>query len=669
LPSSDPRLTPKEKKKALKKDFNMVKALNKEGKPVLVKEIPECMRHYISARLNPFETPAGACLPSGQFTFPSAKFRSQVAGEFQLGTTGYGYIAFLPAWSNNGNNIVTTTAASVGGVGTAFSAFTNPVYYSFVNLPYPAATFGTPIQGRLVAAGIRISYIGSLMNQNGIAYSYCDADHSSVTNTGTFQNTGNLDDTKRFGITGTVHQGESKRNWAIQCLDNGPVLPTEFNFAAASSVQATPYMIIFVAGLAGDRYEFEVVQHCEMIGSTVANKTPSHTDEIDFPVVDDEIKQKFVTGPPQREDTKGILQSISDGIKDTLPKIMEKIGGAFTSLPTIVKGITSLMPMGGHNPMIPNQGFSYPMLMQSEESKQREQARIKEGRGLGSNLLSAKRDAQIEQFHRYLYEVWGDNIQSKLYVFNQMLTEFEKTHPVPPEVEKEAKTQPEPSFKNWDRELQSVKALQHQWSNCNSNVVDPSQLQNYQRPPNQSDDDDSDSDDDVPDLEPDQYSQLIAAYGPPPDVVPTIFTIGKIRTRHREGGYYRLNPFYEWRESISIHDDPRSAYKYYNYEDKFYFNTFRWRDTPSWDETTEPPNAKTLFPKINTVQRLIYFDDEPLVIPSWTRVYGIHCWLKREVEVAHDLGFRVMRMTPEQKEKVTEILVAEGLTPIEKLPK
>lgn len=376
MPSSNPNLTKKEKKKLLNTEMNIAKTTDTKGRTRLVHTVPECMQHYISARLDPWNTGAGACLPSSQFTQRSAKYKVTVSGQLQLGTSGVGYIALLPAWGNNSANVVTTISTSIGTINTAFSAFTNLQSYSFVNLPYPAASYGANLQGRFVAGGIRIQYTGTLLNQNGLAYSFCDQDHSSVTNTGTLATIGNLEETRRVVVTGNVHTN-GVDSWLVQVTDNGPVVPNEYEFVQASAVQATPYMILAVQGLAGDAYEFEAVQHIEIMGTAVANMTASHTDEADYAVVDKVLKDGYKQGPPQQKEEKGLLAKIGEGIMEYLPKVIQ---GGMGAIPAIVQGLMNVVPMTGGNPLLANQGFSYPMLMAAEE-------RVKSGRGFSSNLM------------------------------------------------------------------------------------------------------------------------------------------------------------------------------------------------------------------------------------------------------------------------------------------
>jgi len=392
LASSNPVLTPSQKKKALKSDYNIAKTVDTKGRVQLMHTVPQCTREYLSARLDPWATGSGACLPNGQYTMRSAKFKVTSAGQLQLGTTGVGFIALRPDWANDGQNVITTIAASVGTSSTVLSSFTNLQYYNFQNLPYPTASFGTALQGRFVAGGIRVQYVGTLMNQNGLAYAYTDQDHSSCMG-GTLITLGNLELTKRVVVTGNVHQS-GKDSWLVQACDNGPVLPQEYEFLQSSASAGAAYMVIMIQGVAGDAYEFEAVQHVEIIGSAVGNMTDSHTDEVDLPIIDKELKNSFRSGPPQPKETPSIMDKIKQGLIDYLPKIQQVIGGGIASLPTIINGLMNLVPLTGHNPLLMDRPMSYGLL-------EYQARRISEGVGLGSNL---RKTPQEEFYHSFFQQ-------------------------------------------------------------------------------------------------------------------------------------------------------------------------------------------------------------------------------------------------------------------------
>lgn len=391
LRSASTTLTKKELKREIRKDLNIEK-VRVDGHTRLLYTVPECTQHYISARADPWNTAPGACLPSGTFNFPSMKCKNTASGSFRVGVNGVGYIALLPAGANNSANIVGTNSTSVGTGATALSAFTNLTTFNFSNIPFTSAQFGGDLLWRHVASGIRIQYVGALMNQNGIAFSFCDPDHSSVTNTASVNTFGNIETCRRVPITGStmVQGGGNGQNWLCQVNDNGPVVPAELAFSNTPAVQATPYMVIAIIGTAGDLFEWEAVQHSEYQGPIVPSMTPSHVDEVSWPVVDDEMKQAFNHGPPQPKEEKGILARIGSALSEHLPRVVGAVGKGMAGLPAIISGLTNLIPMTGGNPLIANQGFSYPMLMAQQE-------RIKTQHGRGSNLLSTRKTYFLDE--------------------------------------------------------------------------------------------------------------------------------------------------------------------------------------------------------------------------------------------------------------------------------
>jgi len=109
---------------------------------------------------DPFDTPAGVCIPCDLFPLPSQKVKTTFRGVGNLGTTGYGWVAVNPTLANDVASIQVTSTASVGGSSTVLSAYTNIGTGMFTMLPYAAADFsGGSVQGRIVAVGIRVSVI------------------------------------------------------------------------------------------------------------------------------------------------------------------------------------------------------------------------------------------------------------------------------------------------------------------------------------------------------------------------------------------------------------------------------------------------------------------------------------------------------------------------------
>lgn len=290
----------------------------------LALQIPDCVMMYADALLDPFNTEAGVCIPSELFPIPSSKAKLYRRGRFNLGTTGFGYILVKPDTSNDGVAINTTTSSSVGGSGTALSAFSFLTGAAFAQSPYATAAFAAGgIISRIAAIGIRVKYIDKLMNRNGMCCGFEDPDHSDVSS-------------KSYDTLLASPYSMPKRigddEWDMSICYSGPVNPTDVDFVSGS---ATPlgvpsFLAIVLSGVAGDQYEYEVVEHVEYAGSTVVNKTPSHADAELFGKVVETAKTITVDRPLQPEEAPSFWSSLGEAFESTLPKIVNIGKGIFS---------------------------------------------------------------------------------------------------------------------------------------------------------------------------------------------------------------------------------------------------------------------------------------------------------------------------------------------------
>lgn len=382
-----------ETKKQAKKSLGQTKVVAKDGGFVTVQKVPGCTAHFASALVIPHDTPPGVCMPSATMTYPSLKEKGYCSGSFQIGANGSGYIAGRLGCANDVGYIQMTQSSSVGSGGTALNAFTNIMTANFANLSYSQAQFSSiNVMGRPVAGGVRVRYVGSLMNQNGIAYCHTDVDHSSVMSQ-TFASMTNLQETRKVIITGTMAAGDQ---WTAQVNDNGPATYNEWDFNPVDAPQSQPYFCILLSGLPGDTYTFEACCHVELVGKALPNETVSHTDPINTPLIQDVQRQAFSEGPPQAKDTKGIFHKMIEAVGEYGPKLAKKLlGGGMSFVPSVVQGLMALTPMTGGNPLIANQGFSQPSLMYSDAySKHRALA----GNYRGSNISKPKDEQWLDDF-------------------------------------------------------------------------------------------------------------------------------------------------------------------------------------------------------------------------------------------------------------------------------
>jgi hypothetical protein len=288
-------------------------------KQSLVYRIPECVKHFVDALVDPFGAPAGACLPADLYPLPSSKVKTFIRARMALGTSGIGFAHCVPSPGNDNGQLFTTTSASVGTTATLFSAFTNVNTLTCAQLPYTYAQTNTSglYMWRLVAAGMRIKYVGQLMTRNGMVIAYEDPDHQEVR-------------AKSFDTLGSNPQTSLKRvgdeNWDSSVCWSGPVTPEELEFVNkvyGPVALGTSPMILAVSGVAGDIYEVEYFQHIELIGTVVVNKTPSHAEAQLFGKAVEAAKSLTSVKPLQQTDKRTLWQKVTQGIKESLPALVQ----------------------------------------------------------------------------------------------------------------------------------------------------------------------------------------------------------------------------------------------------------------------------------------------------------------------------------------------------------
>jgi len=246
-------------------------------------QIQDCTKHFIRALYDPFTTPAGVCIPCDLFPLPSQKSKAVIRGSFNLGTTGFGYVAFTPSVCNDVISLIATSNVSVGGAATGFNAFTALGNTYFTKLPYTNndIVVNKTVSARIVACGVRIRYAGKETDRRGIYNALESGEHEDLY----FSNFNSVN--SDFAQT-TVSRPTGTSDWDATVCNSGPVQPGELEFSNIalplgpnSSGVTTPF-IIACSGNAGDQLELEAVIHVEYIGKAVDSKTPSHSDSAGY---------------------------------------------------------------------------------------------------------------------------------------------------------------------------------------------------------------------------------------------------------------------------------------------------------------------------------------------------------------------------------------------------
>jgi hypothetical protein len=148
--------------------------------------LTDCAWDYAACLMNPFDGPI-ACYPD-QFALPSTRYRTRKIFDLKVGEvgasgSGYAFILFDPISGvmNNVDSVYWTDGTAVY-TGSSFAvAGTGVVSGQLGQNPYASTDFGVALsQFRVVSAGIRVWYTGSLQNCAGQLVAYESPDHQSL---------------------------------------------------------------------------------------------------------------------------------------------------------------------------------------------------------------------------------------------------------------------------------------------------------------------------------------------------------------------------------------------------------------------------------------------------------------------------------------------------------
>jgi hypothetical protein len=233
-------------------------------------KLGECEMNYLLALTAPFDSPP-ACIPTFP-SLPSQKVVSRVRGVLALGTAGVGFIMVRPTTVNNIQHLVYTDATFTGSNSETSVLTTGVLGANAVNIPYSSGDLGehnVNVQARLVGCGARIRYVDTELNRGGTITSMEHPNHHDLD----AFSLPNLQDYDK----GTTQQVD--RKW--HSVTWQPISSTELQYTITTHPIRTGSggndaynLIIFVTGVPGVKYEFEVVQHLEYTGPPARGKTP-----------------------------------------------------------------------------------------------------------------------------------------------------------------------------------------------------------------------------------------------------------------------------------------------------------------------------------------------------------------------------------------------------------
>lgn len=314
-PNKKPKPSPQKK---VGNRVKPVQVTDTRGKTQAVFRIPHCAMDYFSALAAPFETPSGVCIPAEVFPLPSQKIKTFLKGRFQAGTTGIGYVIVSPVVTNNGTVITCTSALSVGGPATLFNAFTATTPLTMPQFPLDdAARLAGNFQARVVSYGIRIKYIGKLMDRNGVTTAFEEPDHRNVYSTANIATLNSVN-----GHPQSTLRRVGGDLWDSEVYYSGPVEPSEIEFVSTANPLGPYLSVICVQGEPADSYEFEYVQHTEIIGTLAVAKTASHADPATFGKILEASKTTAMDGPLDSSRSPSFFSRFMEGAKALGPAIL-----------------------------------------------------------------------------------------------------------------------------------------------------------------------------------------------------------------------------------------------------------------------------------------------------------------------------------------------------------
>jgi len=243
--------------------------------------VPKCTRDYMRVLSDPigsYGEVAEACVPDA-VVLPSTKRSYRLRGAFSTGTSGVGFILLSPYRPATDHVCITTTsAASVGAFNTALTSFNNLDNKNY-NVEWSS---GDNVHYRIVGAGVKVFYRGTLLNSGGFYGTYRNPVNSDVS----LWSLDYMSQTPEWRQFKATADGSAEEIWL-------PQIDTDFTYDVVSGSNAAPICIGVVSGTTTPQpYEYEVVLYYELNGQYLTQgRTPSHSDPVGFGAVQAGIQE------------------------------------------------------------------------------------------------------------------------------------------------------------------------------------------------------------------------------------------------------------------------------------------------------------------------------------------------------------------------------------------
>jgi len=283
-------------------------------------------------------------------------------GSGAVGTNGIGYVALAPTPYNGPYTIFHSDATYAG---TAFSSMgtggSGHVHNSLTTaLAGYSELVGRTAFARVVSAGLRVTYTGTKLNESGLFYGIVHPEHRSIASM-TPAACASINSTivKRVADGGSIElsafgQREEEMNYPTTEDIEGDYYPpypfcstrlaTTYSAGSdgwtANRDIGAPMMGVLLSGcVAGSSFYYEVVYHCEFIGSKFSGRTSiTHNDFAGYQTVNmaaSSLQSKRAALP--RESSKSIMvNSLTEAAKAVAPVAISSAfaGGKYEAIAT-----------------------------------------------------------------------------------------------------------------------------------------------------------------------------------------------------------------------------------------------------------------------------------------------------------------------------------------------
>lgn len=263
--------------------------------------LSDCAGKYALALADPFDSRAsGVCVP----TFPainSQKFSGKCRFTFAANGSGVGFANIMPAVCSDYFSAHFSTGTWAGNTNSSnIASDTLNTSTAYTQVPYTGLDFTDGMSARIVAVGVRVTYVGTVTNMSGLIQVTVSPDHQNLNTLSTDELTA-LPQTQTMRVSADsvfcCTGGVSPQEFEYVNNDHGTaaVVPAIYQFSNGDHystagvdnvVGGCPITVRVRAAVPGITFYVEVITHYEFYGPSISLLgTQSHVDPTGFAIV------------------------------------------------------------------------------------------------------------------------------------------------------------------------------------------------------------------------------------------------------------------------------------------------------------------------------------------------------------------------------------------------